>query len=188
MNVYFTASVAARPQYLTNYEAITQYLWGKGHQVAADHVMGDGERNSDISTRAERIKLQQKIEQSIRSADFVIAEVSFPSISVGYEICYALQIERPVLVLYAEGDPPNLLGIHRDSKVMMSKYEKLTIPKILDEFIGSIVSRGELRFTFFITPQIAAYLETVAKQQRLPKAVYLRKLIERQMRQPQLAE
>jgi hypothetical protein len=39
----------------------------------------------------------------LEGADSVIAEISHPSLGVGYEICYALMKSKPVLALYSEG-------------------------------------------------------------------------------------
>ena len=39
----------------------------------------------------------------IEECDAIVAEVSTPSLGVGYEICYGLQIGKPILCLYKEG-------------------------------------------------------------------------------------
>ena len=39
-----------------------------------------------------------------------------------------------------------------------------------------------MRFTFFITREIAAYLDKVTVRKKVPKAVYLRKLVEEDMK------
>jgi len=39
------------------------------------------------------------------------------------------------------------------------------------------------RFNFFINPKLLAYLDWIARSKRLPRAVFLRKLIEDRMKQ-----
>jgi len=183
MNVYFTGSIAAKDKYLSHYQQIVDHLRRRGHTVTADHILDGAHERIQKATREERLEFHSQLEQWIKSCDFMIAETSFPSISVGYEISYALRLGRPVLVLYTEGDPPSLLGHHRDDKVVCEQYTIEKLPGIIDQFCSYIEGKGEMRFTFFITPQIASYLETVAKREKLPKAVYLRKLIEWHMKE-----
>ncbi len=111
-----------------------------------------------------------------------LPQTSFPSISVGYEISLALHRGKPVLVLYSSGDPPNLLFYHKDEKLSCEKYTLETVKDIIEEFINYLRGTNDTRFTFFITPKIAAYLERIAKKERIPKSVYLRKLIEKDMK------
>ncbi|MEN9328117.1 MAG: hypothetical protein RI947_925 [Candidatus Parcubacteria bacterium] len=182
MNVYFTGSIAAKDQYIANYQAIIKYLQSKGHQVTADHILKASESQIRISTREDRIKFHEQLEKWIKSCDFMIAETSFPSISVGYEISLALRVGKPVLILYSEGDPPSLLAQHKDDKMICEKYTIATVKDIITDYIEYIQGKNDLRFTFFITPDIMSYLDEIARTEKLPKSVYLRKLIEQDMK------
>jgi len=181
LKLYFTGSIAARDQYQKNYEKIVELVKVMGHTIIADHIFSVSEKEIGLKNREERLKFHTKIEKWIHSSDAIIAETSFPSISVGYEISLALRVGKPVLVLYSEGEAPSLLAHHRDEKLLCEKYTNHTLSHILEDFFGYIDSKTDLRFTFFITPKIAAYLDGVAKNDKLPKSVYLRKLIETDM-------
>ena len=111
----------------------------------------------------------------------MIAETSFPSISVGYEISLALQYRKPVLILYSTGDPPSLFAYHDDEKLVAEKYTLANVRETIDNFVNYVHGATDTRFTFFITPQIARYLERISKRKKLPKSVYLRRLIEEDM-------
>jgi|SRR3989338_2925309 len=181
LKIYFTASIAAKKQYLGNYHRIVTHIKKRGHDIIADHIFENSEQQISMKTREERLAFHNKLEGWIFSCDGLVAETSFPSISVGYEISLALRVGKPVLVLYSEGQPPSLLAHHRDEKLLCEKYTQATVRDILDDFLHYIESKSDLRFTFFITPKIAAYLDEVAKKNKLPKSVYLRKLIEKDM-------
>src|SRR5260221_10437347 len=101
MTIYFTASLAAKDQYLEKYKKIISFLESQGHTVIAQHIIDSSESKIRMSTRAERLQFHNQLEKWLKSCDFVIAETSFPSISVGYEISLALRLARPVLVLYS---------------------------------------------------------------------------------------
>lgn len=181
LKLYFTGSIAAPSNYQKNYERIVGLVKEKGHTIIADHILSVSEKEVSLKTREERLKFHTQIERWIHSSDALIAETSFPSISVGYEISIALRVGKPVLVLYSDGEPPSLLAHHRDEKLLYEKYSLQTLPSILDDFIGYVDSKSDLRFTFFITPKIASFLDLIAKKEKLPKSVYLRKLIEADM-------
>ncbi|MFA9289083.1 MAG: nucleoside 2-deoxyribosyltransferase [Weeksellaceae bacterium] len=181
LNLYFTASIAAKEKYQPYYEKIVDHITAQGHHVVADHIMNATEKQVSISSREDRLKFHNQLERWIYSCDGLIAETSFPSISVGYEISMALRVGKPVLILYSEGEPPSLLAQHKDEKVLCERYTNQTLPSILNDYVHYIQSKSDLRFTFFITPQIASYLDDVSKQDKLPKSVYLRKLIEEDM-------
>lgn len=181
MTIYFTASVAAKHQYLKNYQTIVNFLRQHGHQVIADHILNVEEAEIQLAKREERLEFHHKLEKWIKSCDFMIAETSFPSISVGYEISLALRLGKPVLILYSEGDPPSLLAHHENDKLYCEKYRPSDVGQIIMEFISSIEGKNDTRFTFFITPQIAQFLDEIALTEKLPKSVYLRKLIEKEI-------
>ena len=46
-----------------------------------------------------------------------------------------------------------------------------------------VSSAQDVRFNFFISPTIGLYLDWISKNKRIPRAVYLRKLIEEEMRE-----
>lgn len=181
MKAYFTASIAAKDQYLQLYKKIIDHLKSKRISVISEHITDSTETKIRMSTKEDRIEFHNKLEKWIKSCDFMIVEASFPSISVGYEISLALRVGKPVLILYSEGDPPSLLAHHKDDKLVCEKYTASNVGVILDEFITYIQGKHDLRFTFFITPEIVSYLDHVSKEDKIPKSVYLRQLIEKDM-------
>ena len=182
MTVYFTASIVGKKHYLAKYLAIIHYLKSKNYEVTSDHIINSTSSQIISENKDERIRFQNRLEKWISESDFMIAETSFPSISVGYEISLALQENKPVLVLYSEGDPPSLLIHHRDENLDCEKYMLSTLPEIIDNFVKYVEGAVDARFTFFITSEIASYLDKVSKKEKVPKSVYLRKLIEREMK------
>ena len=183
MTIYFSASLAAKDQYLEKYKKIIAFLESRGHTVIAEHIINSSESKIRMSTRTERLDFHTQLEKWLKSCDFMIAETSFPSISVGYEISLALRLARPVLVLYSEGDPPSLLAHHENDKLYCEKYNDENLGKTILDFIDYIQGKNDTRFTFFLTPQQAAYLDEVSHTEKLPKSVYLRQLIEKDMLQ-----
>ena len=178
MKVYFTASITGKKQYLPNYLKIIRYLESKGHKVQAHHILDSTESGIRLQTKEDRLRFHKQLTGWIQDADFMIVEASFPSISVGYEISLALQNRKPVLILYSEGDAPNLFASFNDEKLVCEKYTMGTVTGLIDDFVCYASGACDTRFTFFITPGIAAFLDNVSVKEKIPKSVYLRKLIE----------
>lgn len=181
MNVYFTASIVGKKKHLSNYLKIIKLLKSKNFSIISDHIINTTESQIHFETKEERLNFTRQLEKWISSCDFMIAESSFPSISVGYEISLALKLGKPALILFSEGHAPSLFAHHKDEKLVCEKYTSKTLQDIIDDFLNYIQGTEETRFTFFITPKIALHLEEISKKEKMPKSVYLRKLIERDM-------
>ncbi len=101
MKIYFSASIAGGRKYLAIYKKIVTYLKELGHEVLSEHIIRD-----DIFSDEERWAPRKVFEQDIKwldECDVVIAEVSNPSLGVGYEICYALKKGLKVFCAYESG-------------------------------------------------------------------------------------
>jgi phosphoenolpyruvate carboxylase len=181
MIAYFSASVAAKQQYIENYQKIIKSLQGMGTNVIYEHIINSSEEKIRLHTKEERYSFHEKVEKWIQKCDFMVVETSHPSISVGYEIALALRIGKPVLLLYSLGDPPSLLGQHKNERLVCEKYDLKNVTQILKNFIGYVQGKHDLRFTFFITPEIVSFLDDVTKTKKVPKSVYIRQLIEKEM-------
>ena len=183
MRVYFTASIVGKKKHLANYLKIIELIRAKKFSIISDHIIKTTETQIHLETKEQRLKFSSQLEKWISSCDFLIAETSFPSISVGYEISIALKLGKPVLILFSEGEAPSLLAHHKDEKLVCETYNPETLSDIIDDFISYIQGTEESRFTFFITPEIALHLEDISKKEKMPKSVYLRKLIEKDIKE-----
>lgn len=181
MQAYFTASVVGKKYHLTYYKKIISLLRSHGITVIADHILNVEEKDIHLQSKEKRLAFHQQLEDWINHCDFMVVESSFPSISVGYEISMSIHRGKPILILYREGDPPSLFAYHKDEKLVSEKYTDATLPAIIEDFINFARSGNDQRFTFFITPKISTYLEEKSRKEKLPKSVYLRKLIEADM-------
>lgn len=183
MTILFTASLEGKRHYLDQYQHIIEILEKRGSKVLSDHVMNAEPDEVYTLSEEQRIKNHTKLEKAINESDFIVAESSYHSVSVGYEISMALHKGKPVLILYKNGTrPPTLLNCGISERVVCEEYTDHTVASVIDDFINYVQGMHDTRFTFFITPEIAAYLERVSKQQKKPKSVYLRELIEADMK------
>jgi len=136
MKIFLSASIRGGRDMLHVYIKIVELLRHHGHEVLSWHV-ADSELEDKESLMTEQEIYEHDMELLVRS-DCVIAEVSTPSIGVGYEICRALQLNLPVLCLYAPHSRVSamILG-NKDEKLIARQYhESMELEKNILGFIA----------------------------------------------------
>lgn len=182
MKIAFVASILGKDKYRANYERIVKTLEKMGHKVLADHVINNDQSDLDSWSEEKNIKFHKDVINRIKSADIVVSEISYSSLSVGYLLCLALtEYYKPTIVLISGQKEPNLLLTLADqNKVQIINYDSLDqIDRELPQEVNYAKDQMDVRFNFFVPPTIVAYLDWVAKKRKMPRAVYLRRLIEK---------
>lgn len=182
MKIYFTASVTGKDKFTRNYKEIVRHLSALGHQVVADHILKVNSDDLVNQSVEQREKHFQNVKHWLNTCDIVVSEVSYSSTNVGYELSMALDREKPVLALHTKDHAPILLVGVLSDKFLLGSYELHDLKRILKESLEDLKEQTDVRFNFFVPPKIVAYLDWVAKNKKLPRAVYLRKLIEEDMK------
>ena len=101
MKIYFACSITGGREFESVYQAIVHALTEKGHSVLTAHLV-----KSDVMAAEAALSPRDVYSRDvawIHDWDVLIAEASVPSHGVGYEIGFALRIDKPVLVLSQEG-------------------------------------------------------------------------------------
>lgn len=97
MKIYFAGSIRGGRQDAALYHKIVQELSEHG-EVLTEHVADTelGILGQDIGDR----KIHDRDLDWLKSSDYLVAEVTTPSLGVGYEIGKAAEWGKPVLCLY----------------------------------------------------------------------------------------
>lgn len=96
--IYYAGSIRGGRQKEHLYKFVIDGLKDSGYTVLSEHVGKENIVESERATLTEKEIHDRDIEW-INQADIVIADVSLPSLGVGYEISYALhKLEKPVFV------------------------------------------------------------------------------------------
>lgn len=182
MKIYFTASILQKKKYGAQYQAIVKVLKKLGHQVRHEHVTKGTLEELELRTGARRGAYYQQLIKWIQEADLVVAEASFPStLDIGHEISLSLDRAKPVIVLYQQGHESNLLPGMESDQLSLVEYEDGRLAQTLESALDFARDQADTRFNFFISSRQANYLDWVAKSSRIPRSVYLRNLIKRDM-------
>ena len=101
MQIYFSGAISGGRDDLSVYQHIVAHLQASGAVVPSAHVADPAvlSRESSVSPR----DVYQRDIGWIEQSDAMVAEVSTPSLGVGYEVGYALHIAKPVLCLHRHG-------------------------------------------------------------------------------------
>lgn len=134
MNIYFCGSIRGGRDLAASYARMIALLGSYG-KVLTEHLGS----NEEIETK-DRILSNKEIHdrdlQWIIESDLLVAEVTIPSLGVGYEIGRAIEMNKPVLCLFQkESDFTLSAMIAGSDKVETEYYENLDeVKSILDSF------------------------------------------------------
>lgn len=98
IKIYFCGSIRGGKQLAGTYQIIIRMLKFYG-KVLTEHI-GDPGEVSGIDLNKTDSYIHDRDMQWIRESDMVVAEVTQPSLGVGYEIGRAVDMKKPVLCLF----------------------------------------------------------------------------------------
>lgn len=101
MKVFFSGSIRGGRELLSVYQYLCTLIVSQGHEVLSEHVADPQlEKVESAMTEQEIFARDMAL---LEHSSCLIAEVTIPSIGVGYEICSAIQRDIPVLCLFKSG-------------------------------------------------------------------------------------
>lgn len=132
--IYFSGAISGGRADVALYQQIVDMLEAEGYRVlagavASEHVGAGGETLHPPDICARDLAW-------LDEADLVVAEVSVPSLGVGYEIAYATRVRKiPVIALYRRAWTKRCSAmISGDPFVELLEYETLepVLPRLLE--------------------------------------------------------
>ncbi len=132
--IYFSGSISGGRHDLETYRVLVDALSADGHRVLAGAVTSD-----HIGDHGETLTPHEICERDlawIDESDVLVAEVSMPSLGVGYEIAYARWTRNiPVICLYRAAYTKHCSAmIGGDPAIELITYESLdrALPRLLE--------------------------------------------------------
>ena len=102
---------------LFEYQQIIALLKKSGHVVVSEHVA-----SSKLEEAEARLTEEDIFKSDIRfidECDCLVADVTVPSIGVGYEICHAVSKGKRVLCVYKEGTNASAMVLGNERVISM---------------------------------------------------------------------
>jgi hypothetical protein len=142
MKLYFACSITGGRQDEATYRAIVDSQLAAGHEVPTA-----GLSRPEILIDEALITPQEVYARDMRwieTCDALIAEVSTPSHGVGYEIGYALSLEKPVLCCYRQGlRVSKMISGNPDPKLRTRTYEsQADAVRLVQDFLSELDEPG----------------------------------------------
>lgn len=186
MIIHFIAAKHTLDRDYRQLREIRNAIVKSGHHLTRDWLDKEHDiiRSSEDTSKINWWMSTKKDLRTLARADLVIAETTEESLSVGYQIAAAVQLKKPILVLvnndtlstatrFGNGISPDF-----DSFATIKQYDTSNLHAVIEAFIDeNKVDKKDMRFNFFINPEIDAYLKRQAHITGKNKSEVLRDLV-----------
>ena len=137
MKIYFAGSIRGGRDEEENYLKIINYL-GKFGEVLTEHV-GHKNIEKDETKKTDNYIFERDVSW-LKTSNIMIADVTVPSLGVGYEIGFAETLGIPILCLYNPKNKKSLSAMISGNKNLVWKeYNSVEEAQLLiKEFISAI--------------------------------------------------
>lgn len=182
MKIYFSVSISQLNEEIkNNCSRIIDILKKNGHSVFPEDLLLKNMRTIGSQSEDEALIAQKKLTSFKKSCDLVLIEATNQSLGIGQEIALSLSLNKPVIILYSGDRVPHILKDEGKDYLEISKYNKDDLESVLGLAIDFASSHQDTRFNFFVSPKHVSFLDWVAKTKKIPRSVYLRRLIEEEI-------
>ncbi|MBP7875710.1 hypothetical protein KA012_01815 [Candidatus Woesebacteria bacterium] len=183
MKVYFSTSISKMTDEVrNNCKTIIDVLERSGHKVLSHGILDKNHKFYTDQTEEEALAAHKYLTKLKKQADIILLEVTNQSIGIGQEIATSLTLNKPVIALYQKGFHPHILRDDGGDLLLLNSYTADILPQVVADSIDYAGTHQDVRFNFFISPTIGNYLDELSKEKKIPRSVYLRSLIEADMR------
>jgi nucleoside 2-deoxyribosyltransferase len=136
--IFLSGSIRGGRQLLETYRFIFDTLEEAGAEVLSWHVADPDLEKVEMRMTEEEIYARDM--GLLVKSDALIAEVTVPSIGVGYEICRALVQGIPVLCLYIPDATVSAMVLGNPDHLLEARVypDKTSLKKIITEFIQAL--------------------------------------------------
>ena len=149
MRVYLAAPMLGVRDALPTVRAIAAKLAEEKHEILTPHVIED---TSDVDRGLRPEDIYERDVRLLEASDVVVAEISYPSLGVGFEIAYALLRGKKVVALCEEERLEKTSALIRgikqpNFKLIVYRNSEEATRKLIDELrsfnnSGCTTSRG----------------------------------------------
>lgn len=133
MNIFLSGSIRGGRQLLDTYVFMMDAINSTGACVVSPHVARSTVFDEEKALSEADIFFRDM--GGIQQCDHLIAEVTVPSTGMGYEICYALGLGKPVLCVYQHGAKVSSMVLGNPDIAARSYRDNEELKTIIIEFI-----------------------------------------------------
>ncbi len=136
MKIYFAGSIRGGRQDIEYYKELIEHL--KKHGTVLTEHIASSELTSMGEEQLQDEEIYNRDLEWLNQAEIVIAEVTTPSLGVGYELAIAEQLNKPILCLYRPEKRISAM-LAGNKKLRMVAYNSIEeATKAIDNFIKNV--------------------------------------------------
>lgn len=177
LRVFFTCASAFIRRYKKITLQILSQLDKQNYIVLHDWVRARKKQQSDNS-----FSIYSTATSAIKHSDFVVAEISFPSTSVGEQITFASSLGIQVVCLYDKQiikTPSRYLVGTKSKFIEVIEYNReKNLESVIKNATHSTVKNNFVKFNFISTVRLNALLDQESKNLGLSKSHLLRSILQ----------
>lgn len=134
--VFLSGAIRGGRRLVETYRFMADVMIGAGVEVLSEHVARDTVFAEERNMTEKEIFLRDM--GGIVQCDCLVAEVSMPSVGVGYEICHAVDLKKPVLCVYERGAKVSAMVLGNKGVVAQDYGDLDELQRLVVEFLRSI--------------------------------------------------
>lgn len=182
MKIYFASALRGVKKYSAVYKRAYEIIRELGH-VNLSEILLDPNAESIYNGSLKQItQYYNDSMKAVKDCDICIVESSIQSMSMGYIMDRALESGKPLIVLHQSSNEPFFFSGIKNDKLHIWEYTIDDLKEVIGQAIEDAKEQMDVRFNFFVSPKIVNYLDWISRKKRMPRAVYLRRLIEKDMK------
>ena len=141
MKIYFSGSISGGREHEAIYQHLVAHLQAQGQHVlsapVADPVALEAEK--DLPPR----EVFERDSNWVKECEAMVAEVSTPSLGVGYEYGLAVQLGKPVLCVYRSGARLSkmITGNPAPNLTVATYADEAQLDRCVDVFLKAVTAR-----------------------------------------------
>jgi len=177
--IFFAASSDVSQEKKQRYKEIISIL--KNQDFTVSQIVFRKKEFNLPSGKIDYAHIYNSVIQEINNSDLFIADISYPSGGVGYQVYHAFYQKKPIIILFTKNKQSNpsmvIRGI-KSKKFFTLKYNDLEdLKKNLLPLVQKAKKELKVRFHLVIDNKEYSFIETAANNLGISKTEYLKKLI-----------
>lgn len=141
MNIYLSGAIAAGRQKVAIYQQIAGIVHSLGHRITSPQVADPNVTNDGKGEPIDPQEIYLRDMQQLNESECMIAEVTIPSLGVGYEIATALHQNKPVLCLYDLVESPKrisaIISGHTSPLLTLQGYSQDNLSELIQTWLDT---------------------------------------------------
>lgn len=177
MKVFFAVSLRAHLDFAKEYKQIYDLIEKFGYKNLNSLPITNDPKGYYSLSESELLESHITLSKHLKNADIVVIDATIHSLTMGYYIKMALDLDKPTIVLYQPGSKPYYFSAIQNDRLQILEYTSETLPMVLKGGLDYAREDINIRFNLFLTSDLYNYLKWAAKQEELQSSSFIRNLL-----------